>query len=396
MNSPDWQILIEKYLANTISKDELDQLLAAVAEQKDFDGLSSVLKSHWEKAKEKIATEKTDWDKKFEEMMEEASRETPVIPLYSKQKSKWYLGVSAAAVLVLMLSAGTFFLFFNKNRRELVQTQQQRLKNDVAPGGNKAILTLSNGSQIILDSAQNGTLAQQGNTKIIKTDSGKLAYKSINEKPSEVVYNVLTTPMGGQYQLTLPDGTHVWLNAASSIRYPTAFTGKERNVEVTGEAYFEVEHDSKMPFYVKVRNETIKDLGTHFNVNAYGDEPVMKTTLLEGAISIGDANSSKILKPGQQAVISGDNNDKIKIENDVDVEQVVAWKNGLFHYNNASVQEVLRQMSRWYNVQVVYEKTPTSHLAGIVGRNINLSEAIKMLQNNGIKCRIEEKKLIVE
>src|SRR5699024_7437317 len=266
----------------------------------------------------------------------------------------------------------------------------------IMPGGNKAVLTLANGTKVGIDSTHNGKLAGQGNMNVVKIGSGLLAYQSGMLKAqnpkykanSIVRYNTLTIPRGGQYQLTLSDGTKVWLNAGSSIRYPIAFNGKERRVEMTGEAYFEVVHNEKQPFKVLVNGEVIEDLGTRFNVNAYADEPAMKATLLEGAIKV----KSQILRPGEQAVIADGQMDILK---EVNTDNSVAWKNGYFAFNNANLETVMRKLARWYDIEVVYKhgienKSSMQQFSGRIGRDLTLSQILNGLKQTSAHFKIEE------
>jgi transmembrane sensor len=274
----------------------------------------------------------------------------------------------------------------------------------VAPGGNKAVLTLAGGKKIILDSAAAGILAEQGNTHVQKLGDGKLAYKVGDEggvrgdnvanagKAGSAVtglYNTLTTPRGGQYQLVLPDGTKVWLNAASSLTYPTAFTGNSRTVEMTGEAYFEVAHDRKRPFMVRVGGQMIEDIGTQFNVNAYTDEPAQVTTLLEGAVKVG----GRLLRPGEKATVTGataTGAGDIQVTRG-DPNQAVAWKNGLFDFTDVGLQTVMRQLSRWYNVDVTYEgNIPPRQFTGMIGRSLTLDQVLKGLAKERVHYQIEK------
>lgn len=324
----------------------------------------------------------------------ESDQEQPVVlnPKSGVLVRKWW----AAAAAVLALSFASYLIFSAKPQKGIAAANIQLMKNDVGPGSNKAILTLGNGSKIILYGARNGTLARQGSTKIIKTDSGRLSYTALHEKPSEVVYNTLSTPRGGQYQLTLSDGSRVWLNAASSITFPAAFTGNERKVTITGEAYFEVTHNASKPFIVHAAEEELHILGTHFNVNAYGDESSVRTTLLEGSLKVTVAGSqrSAILKPGQQTQIK---NAELSVINDVNTDEVVAWKDGLFNFENADLQMVMRQFARWYDVNVSFDRViPKDRFFGIMSRNSSLASVLKALRANGIKFQIEGKELIVQ
>ena len=300
----------------------------------------------------------------------------------------------AASVIGLVLVAT--FMLMNKNGTSGIansNANEQRFKEDVSPGGDKATLTLADGSVIVLDNVQNGTLAQQGNAKIIKLD-GKLSYDQTNKNSKEVVYNTIATPKGGQYQLELPDGSLVWLNSSSSIHFPTSFVKKERRVDITGEAYFEVAKDPGKPFIVSVNNSEVQVLGTHFNINSYHEEDDMKTTLLEGSVRFVKDATTSILKPGQQAQLT--KNGSVRVVSDVDVDKVVAWKNGLFDFENAGIETVMRQLSRWYDVEVEYNGKTDDLFIAEMRRNIKLSDALKALELTGrVRFDIQGKKIIV-
>jgi transmembrane sensor len=273
------------------------------------------------------------------------------------------------------------------------------IRNDVLPGGNKAVLTLGNGQQIILDSAHIGLLSQQGNARISKTDSGTLAYMSTGDKHTDLVYNMLTCPRGGQFKLELPDGTDVWLNSASSIKYPTAFQDRERKVEITGEAYFEVAGKEATPFVVEAGNTEVKVLGTRFNINSFENEQAVKTTLLDGKIAVALLSAGRpasaepiVLQPGQQSVATSE----LTVVNDVNIEQVMAWKNGFFSFNKADLTTVLRQLERWYDIDVKYAgNIPERHFTGELSRDLTLSQVISVLSEEDVKFKIEGKTLTV-
>lgn len=317
--------------------------------------------------------------------------------------NKFWWGVAAALMLVYAA------YYFNRSATApIASTPVKQPAQDRAPGGNIAVLTLSDGSSITLDSARNGVLAQQGSTKISKLSNGQLAYNNtLKEKPTTILYNTLTTPRGGQYQLTLPDGSIVWLNAASSIRYPTAFSGKERTVSITGEAYFEIAKDPSMPFKVVLppspggrpdeggwKDGAIEVLGTHFNVNAYADENILKATLLEGSILLTSNGTGSRLEPGQQGQLT--NSGRIAVINNVDLEEAVAWKNGRFNFDNADITSVMRQLARWYDVEVVFEgKIPTEKFDGEIPRNSKMSEVFKILELSNVHFKVENKKVTV-
>jgi len=305
----------------------------------------------------------------------------------------------AAACLAGLLIVGIYWRL-SKRREELAGNQlasrqsSRYFKSDIPPGGNKAILTLADGSKITLDDAKNGALAQQGNTKVLKLD-GQLSYNATKNNNDGIYFNTIVTPRGGQYEIVLQDGTKVWLDAASSLRFPTAFAGKERRVEITGEAYFEVAKNATMPFIVKVGRSEVQVLGTEFNIMAYDEEASLKTTLLEGSVKFVNDGRSSLLTPGQQS--SMDREGKVHIENKIDLVEVMAWKNGLFHFESADIQTVMRQLSRWYDVDVVYSNKGSVNLFyAEIPRNTNLSDALKALQLTGkVHFEIEGRKIIV-
>ncbi len=321
---------------------------------------------------------------------------------------RWnYFRITAAAAAVLIL--GSFIYYFYSG---LTLTGKQEPKvavhkqHDIAPGSNKAVLTLANGSTIVLDNAKNGVLAKQGSAEIHKTADGKVIIEALrsgyNEQQSiaSTQLNTISTPRGGQYQLTLPDGSEVWLNSASSIRFPTAFKGNERKVEITGEAYFEITKNKSKPFLVVSARQTVEVLGTHFNVNAYEDEDGTKTTLLEGSVRVSpgaggskDQSRSVTIKPGEQARLKG----QALLVVNADPEGAVAWKNGYFKFDRENVQSVMRQISRWYDVDVEYRgKIPEDELVGKIKRTVSVSGVLRILELGNVNCWVEGRKIIVK
>lgn len=300
---------------------------------------------------------------------------------------------AAAAIILLFSAIGYFFLNHHENKPQQIANV---ISDDVkAPQQNKAVIRLANGKLVYLDSVGNGALALQGNVQLIKLANGQIAYKhKQGEVSTKMEYNTLSNPRGSKViNMVLSDGSKVWLDVASSITYPVNFTGNERKVSITGEAYFEVAHDAMKPFYVSHRDMNIRVLGTHFNVNAFEDGGAdIKVTLLEGKVNVNNKMSRETLKPGQQAIV----NDKIKILNDVDLDEVMGWKNGYFEFNNSGLANVLSQVSRWYNVDVVYQgHNKPRQFMGEIQRDLNLSEILKILAKNGIQFQIEGNKLIV-
>jgi ferric-dicitrate binding protein FerR (iron transport regulator) len=313
----------------------------------------------------------------------------------SFSKKKW-LRLAVAAVLV----AGIFAVY--KYMHASAVPEQTIVKaattnNPISAGGNKATLILENGSAINLETASNDTVVEQKGSRILKQADGQLLYTSLKEKPASVSYNRIVTPRGGQYQVILSDGTKIWLNDSSSVHYPVVFTGSERKVEVTGEAYFEVAKDASKPFKVKIGEKAeVEVLGTHFDVNAYTDELVIRATLLEGSIKISElqGKESRMIIPGEQAALNASN--RITVNKIPDTEQVIAWKNGVFNFYNTSLGMALRQLARWYDVDIVFEGSiPQKQFSGEIQRSLSLSQVVKLLEKNGVNCRIEGKKLIV-
>jgi transmembrane sensor len=311
----------------------------------------------------------------------------PSIPFYKRTLTR------AAAILVFA-SVGLYLVYNHYPNRPQPIVNNKVYKNDIAPGGNKAILTLADGSKLVLNNSKNGALATQAGIQIVKQDS-TLSYKGTAGNNSQASYNTITTPYGGQYQLVLADGTKVWLNAASSLRYPTSFTGKDRSVELTGEAYFEVAKNKNQPFNVKTATQTVQVLGTHFNVNAYSDEKTVKTTLLEGSVKVSSATANVMISPGQQSALA--KNGLFVIDKDLDTDEIVAWKNGVFQFNEADIQTIMRQIARWYNIDVEFKGTiPANTYHGKISRNSNVSQVLKILELSGINFTIEGRKITVK
>ena len=305
--------------------------------------------------------------------------------------------VAAAACVILFISSFAYLVLVRMPKDKITATviaapaKQAR----ITLGGNHAILTMSDGHMIVLDSVQNGNI-MSGNNKI-KKQGAVLVYdgSKIAKPSSPVSYNTLATPRGGQYQLVLPDGSKVWLNASSSIHFPTAFVGNERNVELTGEAYFEIAKNREKPFHVNVNGMQVEVLGTHFNVNAYGDEGAIKTSLLEGSVKIKKGNISGLLKPGQQGILKN-NSQKLEIKN-ADMNEVVAWKNGLFQFDGADIKTVMREIGRWYDVEIEYTgMVPGRRFEGKISRDAQLSDVLKILQLSNVKFTVEGKKIVVQ
>jgi ferric-dicitrate binding protein FerR (iron transport regulator) len=379
--------LIEKYEAGTASPEEIAELNNWY--HSFDDGVARV-------ASDKPLT-RDDLSRGIKERISKTNRES--IP--SIYRRGWFR--AAAAVLILILGAAYFyFQQADRDKPAIAAVPAKKSPDIVVPGGNKALLTLADGSTIILDSASNGLLSTQGNIKVEKLDNGLLAYKvngKIVTENDEAFYNTISTPRGGQYKVTLSDGTGVWLNAASSIRFPVFFTGNERKVEVTGEVYFEVAKNISKPFKVKAVNSEVEVLGTHFNINAYSDEASIKTTLLEGKVKITVPGQSatqpaRFLQPGQQSGIS--KTGQISVLNNADTEEAVAWIKGRFQFDNTDLRSMLRQFARWYDVEVEYRGPVDLYFTGQLTRNEQVTKVFKQLELTGeVHFRMEGRKVIV-
>jgi uncharacterized protein YlzI (FlbEa/FlbD family) len=301
--------------------------------------------------------------------------------------------ILAAASVTIALAIGVY-QFTSHNKVKQNATASQTPAADLMPGSNKVTLTLSNGNKVVLSGAKNGLVASDAGIAINKTADGSVAYasKQGGQQPAEPLFNTATTPRGGQYQFTLSDGTKVWLNAATTFKFPVQFEGNERRVELTGEAYFEVAHDRSKPFRVVSNGQVVEVLGTHFNVNSYADEQVMSTTLLEGSVKVSHNGSSKMIKPGEQAQLNADKLDVVTVNTD----QAIAWKNGLFYFHDASIYEVMRQFSRWYDVDVKFEgNVPEREFSGGISRNVKASQILDLLSFKKVKYRIQGKTIII-
>lgn len=316
-------------------------------------------------------------------------------------KSVWRISMAAAAaVLVIALTAILFYRNYND------VAGPQIVKNDINPGKNKAVLTLANGQKISLTDALNGKLAQQAGVTISKTANGQLVYQAAPNASGKntAEYNTIEAPRGGQWQVILPDGSKVFLNASSSLKYPVVFAAKERKVELKGEAYFEISHNKKAPFRVRAKGQTVEVLGTHFNIMSYDDEKTVKTTLLSGSVKVSsnaknasgvNAAEFLVLKPGEQSQVSSGN---MKLIQDVDLEDVLAWKNGYFKFNE-NLRSIMTKVSRWYDVEVVYETQPDPEFKfkGEISRDKNISELLNMLDYTGnVHFKIEGRRVIVK
>ncbi|MGV3686499.1 MAG: FecR family protein [Daejeonella sp.] len=401
-----YQELAAKWLNNTISEKEKEEFSSWYNSGQDSDySLPPDYAGSDEELKARIY----------------ASIETQLAPpeKVNRFNRKWY---PAAAAVLIMISAGLYFYTDKpdeklaeaeppKSEQPLIETRDLQPKaeakktsipaHDIVAGNDKAVLTLGDGTRIILDDAKTGVLANQDGHSILKTANGELVYSFGSAGPETISntgsqdlnFNTIETPKGGKFQVRLPDGSRVWLNAASSLKFPTAFSRSKREVELKGEAYFEVAHDEKI-FEVITRNQTVQVLGTHFNINAYADEPSVNTTLLEGSVRISDlrTNNSQLLKPGEQAKLT----EGIEVVNLKNTTESIAWKDGYFQFNDADIQTVMRQIERWYDVRIRYEgQIPTQRFGGEIERSLSLLQVLKVLEKTKVHFRLDGREVIV-
>ncbi len=379
-------VLFKKYVDGSATPAERQAFFTLVEQPEYLPELESLVQS--EMGKSSVNDGLTTVEK--EEILAHIFASTQATPA----KRKLWPRVAVAASLLLFLTAGSYYLWKNKSTNQTIAHQPAQV---IAPGGNKAVLTLANGQQINLTGTKDGKLAEQNSTAVNKTAEGQIVYNSLSgdaTAANNIAYNTLTTPRGGQYHLTLADGTNVWLNAASSITYPVAFTGKTRSVKITGEAYFEVAHNAAKPFRVTSGNQTTEVLGTHFDVNAYDNEPGIKTTLLEGSVRVAAGNSKAVLKVGQQSAIKGE---RLHVA-DVDADEAVAWKNGYFEFSEADIQTVMRQISRWYDVDVEFQGSITKEtFTARIARSKNINQVLNIVKlSNAVKIEIQGRRVIVK
>lgn len=384
-----FDILIDKYRQLLCSREELEELLDYLASGNHEAELQAAIERQLAILSDIAEVE----DKETEVIFENITRRLSFTETTSKIKRLWWLSTAAA-----ILFAGLFAI------QQFKSTEVKPLKSPYAenktkplilPGGNRAILTLANGKTISLSNASDGKLAQEGHIGVTKTKDGQLVYSARNGGPhgeDVASLNVITIPRGGTYNLVLSDGTRIWLNSGSSLTFPSSFTESERRVKLSGEAYFEVAHNGK-PFKVITATQTVKVLGTHFNIEAYQDEEAVKTTLLEGSVQVTNKNEKILLAPGQMSVNRETEHFQVKKAN---ITEVMAWKDGLFIFDNESIAEVMRKAARWYDVEVHFQdKVDQKRLFGTVSRYKNIEELLDNIALAGkIKYKIEGRRII--
>lgn len=386
--------LLNKYIDKSCSLEELKELFSYMGVPEYEERLKIIMDENYTSLVPGTAAEQVDWEEMFATI---TGTSTP-----KKVRPLWAVMIPVAAAVLLIASVGILIWGNQGQVKDSSTAPAAKLKKDIAPGGNRAILKLADGTEIVLDGHATGVLANEGRTKISKTKDGMLLYDASGTDGTEssVVaasnINTLITPSGGQYMLILPDRTKVWLNAESAISYPSAFSDAERTVTLTGEAYFEVAKDKQHPFKVKAGAAEVKVLGTHFNIMSYADEGQIQVSLAEGAVRVKLADDTEVLSPGQQALIKA--GAQHIILKSVDIDEVTSWKNGLFQFDNTPMEQVMRQIKRWYNVDVVYEGIkPNLYITGMVSRSNNVSKILTLIEETGgVNFEIGDKQIIVK
>lgn len=390
MDKERLQNLLEEYFNNTIGNEDCDELLKYI-EQTDPGLFSEMIDKLVQDNEEGPAFEGIQAEKVYENITSDKRFSRRPLNLYYKN---WF---RIAAVVVILLSF--LFYFVNTGKTDLhlkANPETKDLKALIVPGGNKAVLTLSNGEKVALDQLGTEALTKESGVQIKKTRKGEIIYDAPRMGRSETVaFNKIETPRGGEYQVILADGTRVWLNAASSLSYPTAFNGSKREVRLTGEAYFEVAKSRNKPFFVQVNGTTIEVLGTHFNITSYSDESNLTTTLLEGSVNVTKNGHQTLLKPGQQAVVTR-TSDHINVSS-ADIPATMAWKNGYFLFRDEDIKSIMKKISRWYDIEVEYRgNVEEQKFGGTFYRSKSFSELLHYLEKLGsLHFKIEGRRVIV-
>ncbi len=398
-------MLLQKYLSDECSPSEMEELFDYLQDKRSNRVLLTSIQEEFNKVIKAKYEMPQEINNRIQAKLAAQIASVPVVPI----KPSYIKWLQIAASIVLVISTSVLYFYFKTNQisQQPSVVKNEKLKDKVVPGGNKALLILDGGEQIILEDAKNGILAKQGHTTINREDAGRVVYYSQIKKNIAPQFNTISIPRGGQYEVVLPDGTQVWLNASSSLRFPTVFNGKERKVELSGEAYFEVTKNRNMPFTVVLvsnsknsneihkENMSIQVLGTHFNVMAYEEEGSAVTTLLEGSVKIISSITQALLKPGEQAVFHNKSR-KVNVSAG-NVEASVAWKKGYFHFENENIYSIMRKISRWYDVDIEYRGDFTKKtLWGDISRFENVSEVLNMLElTRSIHFKLEGRRVIV-
>ena len=402
MNQNKLDELLRLFVEGEINREEYNQLFDYIRNSPNDEDINFSIDQEFRKMKSCTALSEEDKESIYLKISKAKPIEAPDTDLPVRQTFKAWYQISVAASILLMLSIGLYF-YANRAGMQPIEAAKPKLVSEqpvIVPGGDKAILTLSDGSKIILQDAKKGVLANQAGVSVQKTSDGELLYSfAKNNTPTprkssnEIIYNKIETPKGGKYQINLPDGSKVWLNSSSTLRYPALFSGNTREVELNGEAFFDVAKDNTKPFKVIAKDQIVEVLGTQFNINSYSDEGTFKTTLIEGSVKIIYKDEVVLLSPGQQFQ---PNSRSAKVL-EADTEEVIAWKNGYFLFKNEDIQSIMRKVSRWYNVEVTYSgEIPQVGFGGNISRSKDISEVLNVLQlTNAVHFKVEGRRITV-
>lgn len=393
-NNEYYELLLQRWQQRNCSPQEAIELMDYLRQDTAHRTLLSEMQAAFRQVKPDDSSHSGEPGDRVRKELLKHIQGTPVIPLHPSRKNTGPFRLAAAAAVLIGLGLPAAYFLLHRSPAPAPAVATIAPVADIAPGQHKAVLTLANGEKIILDSAGMQQLAKQGNSTILH-QGGQLVYVKNKDASTPPVYNTLTTAPGETYPLVLADGSKIWLNAASSIRFPATFAGNERKVELSGEAYFEIAADAHRPFRVQVKQMTVDVLGTHFNINSYADEATINTTLLEGAVKINSDNRSIQLAPGEQSQVSA--NGQLKKVTGVNTSEIVAWKEGYFQFESTDLTTVLRQFAHWYDIEIVYEgAVKPRKFFGMISRRSSLLNVLKMLNANDIRYRLEGKRLIVQ
>ena len=394
--------LLELFVDGGISRDDYDLLFDYIRANPEDEELNIAIDTVFKNSKKFNPLNSNDKELLFQSIIRnkhfdsEIQNEIETTTTFAPRL--WYqLGIAAS---ILLLIATSLFFYTNRTVDDNIAAKVvEPTEAIITPGDDKAILTLSDGTKIILEDAKNGILANQAGVSIQKTSDGELLYSfsnsanSVTQAEDNILYNKIETPIGGKYQVNLPDGSKVWLNSSSSLRFSALFNGDTREVELSGEAYFDVSKNKSKPFRVITKDQIVEVLGTQFNINSYSDEGPIKTTLIEGSVKIIYKDKVVLLSPGQQFQPK----ELVSAVLEADTEEVVAWKEGYFVFKNEDIKSIMRKLSRWYNVEVSYSgDIPEVGFGGNISRSKDISEVLDVLQlTNAIHFKVEGRRITV-
>jgi transmembrane sensor len=385
--------LFEGYVRGILTIEEKKELMASLSTADDDRDVDEILRQLWLDSGEPDAAVDNEGERRIQNVMKLVNQAGQIKTFKYSTKYNW---LKVAALLIVTLSAGLWFTVWHQKANQAKVLAKSK-PVEIHPGGNKAYLTMANGSRIVLNDVQNGKLAVQSGIQVSKEKNGLLVYdiKKTPDSSAITQFNTITTPRGGQYQVLLADGTKAWLNAASSIKFPVAFNGHERRVEITGEVYFEVAKNKEWPFIVKANNVNVQVLGTHFNISAYPDDEAITTTLMEGSVRMSKGAASALLVPGQQG-ISINNKQNITLQS-ADIEATEAWRKGLFIFHDETIDNVMKMMARWYDVEIEYQgNVKNKEFGGSISKYKNINVLLENMKLTGaIHYKINGRRVVV-